>query len=863
MTLEKALPSCYRGEARASRIFAVDLEPDHEFGGSPMTAYSFLTDAQLASELARCEFCTEKPCRNACPAHCSPADFIMAARQGSPSDFKRAAAEILQNNPLGGICGVVCPDFHCMKACVHREFDRPVNIPKIQATLIEHARRLEVEPRFQSCRRNGLKVAIVGAGPAGMAAAAVLAQRGYEVHVFEKSARPGGACLLIPERRLPRAVIENDFSFVQALEGVTLLTGMKVGDPEELLEQGFQAVILAVGLWRPLRLRIDNEDRCLSGLDYLSTPDTHLLRGRVLVVGGGATACDCATTAKERGASQVEMVALENWAEMPLTAHEREDLRHFGIELSGRTRLIEILMENGRLTGVRLQRVVLPEGTPFSPRAIKGLNGSEQLRRDVDHIIIAIGGSSGLTCEASPPIFLAGDCDGGPSTVVEAVAAGKNSAHEVDQWLARKGRASFTKKVKSTIQVSGYGMTPVPLRTDFFGRPLRTPFLLSASPISDGLDQMVSAYEAGWAGGVLKTSFDGLPIHIPGEYMHVFDENTYGNCDNVSGHPLDRVCDEIGHLVRMYPDRLTIGSTGGPVTGRDEADRAVWQANTRKLEQAGAMAIEYSLSCPQGGDGTEGDIVSQNAALTAKIIDWILSAGSAEVPKLFKLTGAVTSIAAIVLAVRQVLEHHPGKPAGITLANSFPSLCFRPGAKPSWDEGIVVGMSGEGVLPISYLTLATAAPLGVHISGNGGPMHYKAAADFLALGVRTVQFCTLVTKYGYAIHDELCSGVSHLMEARGIGSMKELIGCALPSPITGFMELSPAKKLSACRTELCQHCGNCTRCPYQAISLNEQLLPVTDPAKCIGCGICAKKCFSGALYLRERTPEEQAVLREA
>jgi len=127
----------------------------------------------------------------------------------------------------------------------------------------------------------------------------------------------------------------------------------------------------------------------------------------------------------------------------------------------------------------------------------------------------------------------------------------------------------------------------------------------------------------------------------------------------VSGHSLDRVCDEVARLVREYPDRLTMASTGGPVTGDDAADRAVWQSNTRKLEAAGAMGIEYSLSCPQGGDGTHGDIVSQNAALTARIIGWILEGGDPRVPKLFKLTGAVTAIQPIVTAIRGVLERHP------------------------------------------------------------------------------------------------------------------------------------------------------------------------------------------------------------
>ena len=134
------------------------------------------------------------------------------------------------------------------------------------------------------------------------------------------------------------------------------------------------------------------------------------------------------------------------------------------------------------------------------------------------------------------------------------------------------------------------------------------------------------------------------------------------------------------------------------------------------------------------GHGTEGDIVSQNAALTVKIIDWILAAGDPAVPKLFKLTAAVTSVEVIVMAIRDLFCRYPTAKVGVTLANTFPTLAFRPGAKPSWEEGVVVGMSGAGVAPISNLTLASVAHLGLTVSGNGGTMDYRSAAHFLALG---------------------------------------------------------------------------------------------------------------------------------
>ena len=101
-----------------------------------------MTSHQLKTELLRCEYCEEKPCKTACPVNCSPFDFIMAARVGNPSDIQRSAGEIMHANPLGGVCGLVCPDRFCMAACSRKNFDGSINIPKVQATLVEMAKRL-------------------------------------------------------------------------------------------------------------------------------------------------------------------------------------------------------------------------------------------------------------------------------------------------------------------------------------------------------------------------------------------------------------------------------------------------------------------------------------------------------------------------------------------------------------------------------------------------------------------------------------------------------------------------------------------------------------------------------------------------
>jgi NADPH-dependent glutamate synthase beta subunit-like oxidoreductase/dihydroorotate dehydrogenase/Pyruvate/2-oxoacid:ferredoxin oxidoreductase delta subunit len=822
-----------------------------------------MTSRQFQAELLRCEYCEEKPCTAACPCNCSPFDFIMAARGGNPSDIRRAAGEVMRNNPLGGVCGVVCPDTHCMAACSHKLFDGAIDIPRVQATVVEMAKRLGGIPRFSAADLNGMKVAVVGGGPAGLAAAAALAQMGYAVDIFEERDRLGGMMALMPDHRLDKKVMETDIDFILSLGQISTKLGSRVEDPEGLLAQGYDAVCVATGLWEPIRLGIENEDLAVQMTDLLSRPQAYTFDGRVAVVGGGATAVDCAVTAKARGAAHVELFMLEKLSEMPLTAKERQELLDDDIEVNGRIRVQRIKKGKKGVAGIETIKVQLPEGKPFHPADVREVGGTEGVRNDIQAVIVSIGMRSTLKLNRAKGLFYAGDMATGPKTVVEAAASGKNAAIEIDAYLKRLMKPIIEKATKSYYALPGFDPVPVSLAADFFGRPIRSPYLLSASPVTDGLPQMTKAYQAGWAGGVMKTAFDNVPIHIPSEYMFTFGPSTYGNCDNVSGHPLDRVCREVEQLVRQWPDRLTMASTGGPVTGHDESDAAGWQSNTRKLEAAGAMGIEYSLSCPQGGDGTEGDIVSQNAELTARIIDWILAVGSPDTPKLFKLTAAVTSIVPIIRAIREVLERYPGKKAGITLANTFPTLAFRSdGDNRRWEEGVVVGMSGEGVSPISYLTLAKAVPEGVVISGNGGPMDYKAAMNFLALGVKTVQFCTIVMKHGYGIIKELESGTAYLMQERGIKSIHDLIGIAQPNPITDFMALTPVKKLSDFDRDLCVSCGNCARCPYLAIELDDQRFPKSDSAKCVGCSICAKKCFVGAIAMRARTPEELASLKE-
>jgi glutamate synthase (NADPH/NADH) small chain len=626
---------------------------------------TFLSDAQLKTEAERCLYCEEKPCKAACPADCSPADFIMAVRQMEKSDFKRSAALIMGSNTFGGVCGAVCPDWFCVKACSRKLFDGPINIPAVQAAVVQKAKELGVMPKFAKAKPNGKKVAVIGAGPAGFAAAGTLAQLGYKIDIFEKDKKAGGACNLIPDSRFPKEVLRTEIEFVKTLGNITIKTGAAGKEPASLLKK-YDAVIVTAGVEKQIKLNIENENLGVEGLEYLRNSSKYKVKGRnVAVIGGGAVAADCAMKAVGLGAAKAEIFTRKNIGDIQLPEHELRDILKAGININARSRITAILKGGKGIKIVRLDDKA------------KDIPGTEQVRTDLAFVVLAIKNLPVFEDKKQKGVFLAGDCRNGAATVVEGAASGKNAAMEAHAFIQGKKAPGILKNQKSSVVLAGLDLLPVSLETDFFGRKLRSPFIISASPHSDGYDQVKRAYEAGWPGVVMKTAFDGLHIHIPSEYMVTFTENTYGNSDNVSGHHLDRVCEEVARLVKEYPDRLTAASTGGPVTGNDEADKKAWQSNTLKLEKAGAMAIEYSLSCPQGGDGTKGDIVSQDPELAAKIIDWVMEVSNPEVPKLFKLTGAVTAIWQVVNAIKQVYAKYPHKKAGITLANSFPALSFR------------------------------------------------------------------------------------------------------------------------------------------------------------------------------------------
>ena len=349
-----------------------------------MTKKLYLTDAQLKAEMDRCLYCAEKPCMKACPANCSPADFIMAAKQGSDKDYGRAAEMILKSNPLGQMCGLTCPDMFCMKACSRKGFDSPIKIPAVQAAILEKARQLNAVTVPGKVASNGKNVAVVGAGPAGMAAVAVLARKGYNVTVFEGSDKVGGAAKLIPEARLPQAVIEKDWEFIKTFGDITLQMSHRVANPADLLKDGYDGVIVAVGEPHSAKMGIPGEDLTVSFMDYLKEPERYKTAGNVAVLGGGAVATDCAVTAKDTGAENVEMFVRRRVSDMRLTGEERSWLMDKSIDITSMTRVEKIEKTGDTYTLYTCK-------TRFNGSKLEDIPETTIKRPDFAHVIMAVG----------------------------------------------------------------------------------------------------------------------------------------------------------------------------------------------------------------------------------------------------------------------------------------------------------------------------------------------------------------------------------------------------------------------------------------------------------------------------------------
>jgi glutamate synthase (NADPH/NADH) small chain len=429
---------------------------------------------EAVQEAKRCLQCKKPMCVEGCPVNVRIPQFIAAVVEG---DIEEAFRIIRQTNNLPAICGRVCPqETQCEQRCVLGRRGQPVAIGRLERFVADYCMEKGIEDMVE-VKPNGKKVAIVGAGPAGLTAAADLAKLGYDVTIFEAFHEPGGVLIYgIPEFRLPKSLVKREIEGLKKL-GVKILTNVIVGKSitiDELLEEGYKAVFIGSGAGLPKFMGIpgENLNGVYSANEFLTRinlmkaydfPNSHtpIKRGKkVAVVGGGNVAMDAARSALRLGADEVHIVYRRSEAEMPARLEEIHHAKEEGIIFDVLTNPIEVLGEDGWVKGLKCIRMKLGEPDESGRRRPVPIEGSEFVM-DVDTVIMAIGTSPnpliasttpGLavqkwggiivdeeTCATSKDrVYAGGDAVTGAATVILAMGAGKKAAKAIHERLSRE-----------------------------------------------------------------------------------------------------------------------------------------------------------------------------------------------------------------------------------------------------------------------------------------------------------------------------------------------------------------------------------------------------------------------------------------
>ena len=434
------------------------------------------TEPMAINEAMRCLNCREKPCMSGCPVMVKIPDFIAKIAEG---EFEEAYKIISETSSLPAICGRVCPqENQCEGKCVRGIKDEPVAIGRLERFVADwhaaHADENEAVEKFES---NGHKVAIVGAGPAGLACAGDLVSKGYDITVYESLHKVGGVLVYgIPQFRLPKEIVAKEVSGLEA-KGVKFVTDAIIGRSitvDELMdEEGYEAVFIGTGAGLPSFMKIPGENllgvcsanEYLTRINlmkaYLPEYDTPIQKAnKIAVVGGGNVAMDAARCAKRMGAEDVYIIYRRSSEEIPARAEEIHHAVEEGIDFHYLTNPVQVLGDDkGRVTGIECVKMKLGEPDASGRRRPSPIEGSNFVL-DVDCVIMAIGtklnrlilettenleanerggiGTDEGAATNREGIFAGGDAVTGAATVIKAMGAGKTAAASIDKFFKEK-----------------------------------------------------------------------------------------------------------------------------------------------------------------------------------------------------------------------------------------------------------------------------------------------------------------------------------------------------------------------------------------------------------------------------------------
>jgi len=397
----------------------------------------------------------EPPCQSACPARIDIPRYVRLIAQG---DFEQALAVIQEKIPFPSVCGYICPH-PCEAKCQMNSIGSPIAIRALKRFVADKGKRRKEKPL---AKQTGKKVAIIGAGPTGLTASYYLARLGHGVTVFETHSQPGGMMRWgIPRFRLPEDILNAEINNIKDV-GVEIRINTKVKSIDEISSRGFDAILIAVEAQRGLKIGVKGEDvpQVMDGVSFLREVNAGKkvkLTGKVCVVGGGNTAIDVARSALGLGADQVVLIYRRSRKEMLANAEEVDEAAEEGVEMLFQVFPSKITFKNGTLhmECVRTELGSLDESDRRRPIVVRGsehslycnfiIAATGQKPEISEKFGLALGNDNLLAVDketmatSKKGIFAGGDVVTGPTSVIEAIAAGRRATISIDKYLNGKG----------------------------------------------------------------------------------------------------------------------------------------------------------------------------------------------------------------------------------------------------------------------------------------------------------------------------------------------------------------------------------------------------------------------------------------
>ena len=502
--------------------------------------YRYLNQFQFDTQVEKCLQCHQKPCSDGCPCHCDPCNFIRAAKGGRKSDIDLAALIMYSKTPFSSTCGTICTADFCMRKCTRQRLDMAINIPAVQA---EIAKRAHANGRFLQLikheKTTGKTVAVVGAGPAGLACASSLASRGHKIVIFERKEKAGGDVNYIPQFRMNQQTIEMDVNFCKACGDVEIKYGT---DFKEEMAKDYDAVCWCVGQQIDNNTDVSGNENSIAGRKFLLLKPEEIKDKNIAIVGCGAVAIDCAVLASKYGAQTVQIFYRRTINEAPLTPDERGHLSMFGVSVVQRT-VLKSIEKNGENLTIHTIQV---------GKDLNIIEGTEQLWKNIDFIVNAIGQKSEI--DHTKVQFSAGTANGKSMSAVQAAASGKNAALKIDAFLKGKEIPEIQNDLISDCNVFEINWTPADISVNIAGLKIPTPIIAAASPMTNNLNSAQHLLELGWGGVVIDVAPSNSNRHVTNYHKDQCGFNFYGE------KTANDVKEIIDSLSKQFSNRALIAS---------------------------------------------------------------------------------------------------------------------------------------------------------------------------------------------------------------------------------------------------------------------------------------------------------------